>query len=139
MQFEGIPGQLDGLASEVFRVVGNWSQEEWQTRSAPEKWSRVEILGHLVDSARNNTERLVRALSADSLEWPSYRQNEQVSVQRYHESPAAQTLALWVALKPPFGVCGAGGSGREANDAMHNYGMADAAFGSSAARLRCTP
>ncbi len=98
MQFEDVPVQLDGVTWEVFEATSDWSQEDWQFRRAEGKWSRVEIVGHLVDSARNNTERVVRALSANSLEWPGYQQNEQVRVQRYHESRAKQTVALWVAL-----------------------------------------
>lgn len=105
MDFAGIPEQIEHLAVDVeyatsgwSRNAGGWSQKDWQQRRAPGKWSRIEILGHLIDSARNNTERLVRALSAESLEWPGYQQNEQVRVQRYHESVPSQTLGLWAAL-----------------------------------------
>ncbi len=98
MQFHDVAGQLEGVTSDVLEATSAWSQEVWQVRRAEGKWSRVEIVGHLIDSARNNTERVVRALSADSLEWPGYRQEEQVRVQRYHEAPAKQTAALWVAL-----------------------------------------
>lgn len=95
MLFEDVPGQLERVTDEVSAATRTWSQADWQQRRAPGKWSRVEIIGHLVDSARNNIERAVRALSAGSLEWPSYQQDEQVRVQRYHETSAAQTVALW--------------------------------------------
>ena len=98
MDFAGIPAQIERLIVDVEYATSGWSQKGWQQRRAPGKWSRVEIVGHLVDSARNNTERLARALSSDSLEWPSYQQEQQVSVQHYHESVAPQTLALWAAL-----------------------------------------
>ncbi len=98
MNFAGIPAQIARLVVDVQYATGGWSPKGWQQRRTPGKWSRIEIVGHLVDSARNNTERLVRALSADSLEWPGYQQDHQVSVQHYHESVAAQTLTLWAAL-----------------------------------------
>ena len=98
MDFAEIPGQIARLIEDVENASSSWSPESWQHRRAPGKWSRIEIVGHLVDSARNNTERLVRALSVPSLEWPGYQQNEQVSVQHYHESVAKETLALWAAL-----------------------------------------
>ena len=35
-------------------------EEQWSFKSSPEKWSRKEILGHLIDSAANNHQRFVR-------------------------------------------------------------------------------
>jgi hypothetical protein len=98
MDFSGIPGQIARLLTDVSAATAPWSQERWQQRRAPGKWSRVEIVGHLIDSARNNTERVVRALSLDALDWPGYQQEQQVSVQHYHESVAPEALALWAAL-----------------------------------------
>jgi hypothetical protein len=98
MDFAAIPGQIERLIVDVEYATGGWSPKGWQKRRAPGKWSRVEIVGHLVDSARNNTERVVRALIVDSLVWPGYQQEEQVAVQHYHESVAAQTLVLWAGL-----------------------------------------
>jgi hypothetical protein len=98
MQFEDVPAQLERVIREVVEATRGWSQEEWQERRAPGKWSRIEIVGHLIDSARNNTERVVRALNTDALEWPSYNQEQQVRVQRYHETPAKRTIMLWWVL-----------------------------------------
>ena len=42
---------------------------------APGKWSRKEILGHLIDSALNNHERFVRAQFTDDLMCPTYDQD----------------------------------------------------------------
>src|SRR5271165_1567556 len=98
MDFAGIPAQIERLIVDVEYATSGWSQKGWQQRRAPAKWSRVEIAGHLVDSARNTSERVVRALSLEALEWPSYQQEQQVSVQHYQESVAAHTLVLWAAL-----------------------------------------
>ncbi len=98
MDFPGIPAQLERLIVDVEYATSNWTPKGWQQRRALGKWSRIEIVGHLVDSARNNTERVVRAQNVDSLEWPSYQQEQQVSAQQYHDSVAPQTVALWAAL-----------------------------------------
>src|SRR5229473_1548246 len=42
------------------------------------KWSRKEILGHLIDSAANNHQRFVRLQHEEMLVYPSYRGDEWV-------------------------------------------------------------
>ncbi len=67
----------------------------WQEPYAPGKWRRVQILGHLVDSASNNHQRFVRALLQPSLEFPAYDSDGFVEVQSYESFPAATLLELW--------------------------------------------
>jgi hypothetical protein len=63
-----------------------------------DKWSRKEILGHLIDSATNNHQRFVRAQFEDPFTWPGYAQNEWVSVQQYRDAAWNDLVNLWVAL-----------------------------------------
>jgi hypothetical protein len=65
-----------------------------QPRS-PGKWSRKQIVGHLIDSASNNHERFVRAQFTDDLLCPTYDQDAWVTVQRYGDAPWAELVALW--------------------------------------------
>jgi hypothetical protein len=62
---------------------------------APGKWSRKEILGHLIDSAANNHVRFVRALATDDLVFDGYDQESWVSLQRYNERAWSDLIALW--------------------------------------------
>ena len=50
---------------------------------APGKWSRKEIIGHLIDSASNNHDRFVRAQFTDDLVCDSYDQDAWVRAQRH--------------------------------------------------------
>ena len=59
------------------------------------KWSRKQILGHLIDSAANNHQRFVRAQEQPSLVFPGYAQNHWVSCQRYSERAWSDLVALW--------------------------------------------
>ncbi|MEP7066822.1 MAG: DinB family protein [Gemmatimonadota bacterium] len=59
------------------------------------KWSRKEIIGHLIDSASVNHERFVRAQLTDDLICLPYDQNAWVSVQRYHDAQWRQLVGLW--------------------------------------------
>jgi hypothetical protein len=62
---------------------------------APGKWSRKEIVGHLIDSASNNHERFVRAQFSDELISSPYDQDEWVSAQRYRDAPWVELVSLW--------------------------------------------
>ena len=64
-------------------------------KSAPDDWSRVEILGHLIDSAANNHQRFVRAQEADALTFPGYNQNHWVTSQAYQDADWQHLVALW--------------------------------------------
>jgi hypothetical protein len=64
----------------------------------PGKWTRKEILGHLIDSAANNHQRFVRAPYADPFVGHGYDQDVWVSVQRYRDRPWRELLDLWAAL-----------------------------------------
>jgi hypothetical protein len=79
-------------AAPRFRSI---SASEASRPIAPGKWSRKEIVGHLVDSAVNNHQRFVRALLADSLEFPGYAQNLWVSCQGYADEDWETLVDLW--------------------------------------------
>jgi hypothetical protein len=51
----------------------------------PNKWSKKEILGHLIDSATNNHQRFIRAAQNTAHDFPNYDQNRWVEVNRYNE------------------------------------------------------
>jgi|ERR1051325_2452256 hypothetical protein len=70
------------------------SEQDWEYRMAPGKWSRKEILGHLIDSAANNHQRFVRAQYGDKTPI-SYDGNAWVRVEKHNDIPAANLIGLW--------------------------------------------
>lgn len=62
---------------------------------APGKWSRRQILGHLIDSASNNHQRFVRASLAGELIFPPYEQDGWVGVQGWADAPWERIRRLW--------------------------------------------
>jgi hypothetical protein len=79
-------------------MLADLPAEEWQFRTAPEKWSRAEIAGHLVDSACNNHQRFVRALCEPSLEWPGYDQVAHVKAQNFASEDPRLVLGMLLAF-----------------------------------------
>lgn len=66
-------------------------------RPALGKWSRKEILGHLVDSASNNHQRFVRAQEGAEMRGPGYAQDHWVAAQGYQGRDWQELIALWEA------------------------------------------
>jgi hypothetical protein len=60
-----------------------------------ENWSRQEILGHLIDSAYNNHQRLVRGANNQAIAFPPYDQNKWVENQHYNEKNWEELVNLW--------------------------------------------
>ena len=58
-------------------------------------WSRKQVIGHLIDSASNNHQRIVRAMLADALEFPRYDQEGNVRVQAVQEADWLLLVSLW--------------------------------------------
>ena len=64
---------------------------------SPEKWSKKEILGHLIDSAANNHCRFVTGQCKGDLHFAGYEQEKWVAVQRYQEADWRALIRLWSA------------------------------------------
>jgi hypothetical protein len=71
------------------------SQEQIQESYGEDKWTRKQILGHLIDSAANNHQRFVRAQFTDALVFPGYEQERWVDVQHYNDEDWSQLVQLW--------------------------------------------
>src|SRR6185436_12071230 len=50
---------MHGLIVDYTEKFKQFSEEEWAAKPDPKKWSKKEILGHLVDSAQNNIRRFI--------------------------------------------------------------------------------
>jgi hypothetical protein len=72
-------------------------ESEAAIKPAPEKWSKKEILGHLIDSAGNNHQRFVRAQLQDELTFPKYEQEGWARCQDYASADWSLLIELWSA------------------------------------------
>jgi DinB superfamily len=91
---------VTALASVVAHALPHLSaisDEAASTKPAPSKWSKKEILGHLVDSAANNHQRFVRLQLQPEINLPGYDQDNWVRLNRYQHEPWAEIIALWSA------------------------------------------
>jgi len=80
------------LAAERLLAV---SDDEAGRSPAPGKWSKKEIIGHLIDSAANNHGRFVRAQLQEDLVFSGYDQAAWVRLQRYQDRSWSDLVRLW--------------------------------------------
>ncbi len=65
----------------------------------PGKWSKKEILGHLIDSAINNLQRFTEIqFFPQPYKHRSYKQDELVKANNYQEANLSELLELWISL-----------------------------------------
>ena len=74
---------------------GNLDEAKASHKSKPDKWSRKEILGHLIDSAANNHQRFVRAQYLKAVDLPNYEQVDWVNMQKYDQRTWKELLLFW--------------------------------------------
>jgi hypothetical protein len=76
-------------------VLARFSEAESEVRPAPERWTKKEVVGHLIDSAANNHQRFVRGQLEPGRDFPRYEQEGWVRVQNYRAARWADLIDLW--------------------------------------------
>lgn len=86
------------LINEARNGFSTISDAAWNERPRADKWSKKEILGHLVDSAANNHIRFLKAQLADDVFIGYiYEQDHFVAAQRYADENIHELIELWYA------------------------------------------
>src|ERR1700685_1054091 len=90
---EELGGIIDRFASLLPRI----EEKKFLSRPAPDKWSKKEILGHLIDSAQNNIRRFV-VTQYEELPKITYRQDDWVRIAGYQNYSREDLIYLWILL-----------------------------------------
>jgi hypothetical protein len=76
-------------------VLAGFSEAESEQRLSPERWTKKEVVGHLIDSASNNHQRFVRGQIATGQDFPRYEQEKWVRIQGYQSARWSDLIELW--------------------------------------------
>jgi predicted SnoaL-like aldol condensation-catalyzing enzyme len=76
-------------------LLGEIRDAEASRPIAEGKWSRKEILGHLLDSACNNQQKFVRTMEDAKLNFVGYHQTFWVESQKYNAADWSALIAFW--------------------------------------------
>jgi hypothetical protein len=92
-----IVNRIDRIVGKYSLVISNLDETEFSSKKTQGKWSKKEILGHLIDSAQNNIQRFVRGQYEDTPKI-EYAQDEWVRLQQYQQYDKESLIQLWVLL-----------------------------------------
>jgi DinB superfamily len=90
--------QLRVLISEIPSRLAELPPSQVELKPSSAKWSPKEELGHLLDSAANNHQRIVRTQLEDKPKMPGYDGNAWVELHRYQRRNWQELIELWRAL-----------------------------------------
>jgi hypothetical protein len=86
--------KLDRIINNAPKLLMAINEENFSLKPSENKWSKKEILGHLIDSATNNHQRFVRAQFESNPEI-SYNQNKWNCFNFYQEIESIHLIHFW--------------------------------------------
>ncbi len=95
--FPQLAEQLEAVIAAALPRLRAQADADMARPRAPGKWSRKEVLGHLLDSEANNRQRFVRGQAVPKLTIPGYDQDDWVRAHGYAERPWDELVELWAA------------------------------------------
>lgn len=95
LMLQSTANELDQILRDVASKLSAISESVSSSRPSSDKWSKKEILGHLIDSASNNHQRFVRAQLSPTVSQAGYEQERWVATQKYQDEPWLDLVALW--------------------------------------------
>jgi hypothetical protein len=86
--------RLEYIINLTPKMLTEISEENMSTKPSPTKWSKKEIIGHLIDSATNNHQRFVRG-QFENIPEISYDQNNWNEFSFYNQIESKQIISFW--------------------------------------------
>lgn len=91
--------RLEQLLKSGEEYISKSAESELNHKTAPEKWSKKEILGHLIDSGINNLQRFTEIqFEQKPFRIRKYKQEELVLSNNYQAAESKELINLWLAI-----------------------------------------
>jgi hypothetical protein len=87
--------ELQTLVDDFSARLRLLSNSDFEAKPQPHKWSRKEVIGHLIDSGQNNLRRFIVSTYADTPPNITYEQDIWVKMNGYQNMPADAVITLW--------------------------------------------
>ena len=94
-----ISAEISGLIDEIEPLLKQMTDKEARESIKEGGWSKKQILGHLIDSAANNHQRVVRGIQNQALAFPTYDQDQWVTIHGYSAVPWIELVELFCRYK----------------------------------------
>ena len=92
---ENIIRELREIITAYEKKISAIPETELSAKPLPAKWSKKEVLGHLIDSAQNNLRRFICSQYESQPPFIVYQQDFWVASNEYQRVPSADILQLW--------------------------------------------
>lgn len=91
--------KLNQLLKEGLEYLSKASESEMSKKATINKWSKKEILGHLIDSGINNLQRFTE-IQFENKPYilKKYKQNELVEVNDYQNAKTKEIVDFWLSI-----------------------------------------
>lgn len=87
--------ELREIVNAYTRKVEAISEAEFSAKPLPHKWSKKEVLGHLIDSAQNNLRRFICGQYEEQPPFIAYQQDFWVTANQYQQMSKEDVIQLW--------------------------------------------
>ena len=87
--------ELLSIVNEYATKIGSIPDNEFSEKQRPGKWSKKEVLGHLIDSAQNNLRRFICGQYETEPPKISYQQDFWVNANAYQSADKNDVILLW--------------------------------------------
>ncbi len=84
---------------EMVALISGLSPEQARHRYAPDKWSVLDVVGHVMDTERIFAYRALRGARADETELPGYDESTYAPMARYTDRALLDVVAEWKAVR----------------------------------------
>jgi hypothetical protein len=87
--------ELNGIVNLFSAKIGSIAEQELSAKPLPHKWSKKEVLGHLIDSGQNNLRRFICG-QYENKPQITYQQDFWVMANGYQSMDKDDVIRLWV-------------------------------------------
>lgn len=101
---------MQKIVQELREIIEDYTEkisaipnEDFYSKPLPTKWSKIEVLGHLTDSAQNNLRRFICGQYEEAPPLIVYNQDFWVAANHYQGADKNHVLQLWGLLNGRIG------------------------------------
>jgi len=90
-----VAAELSDIVRQYYPLFSAISDADLEAKANPAKWSRKEVIGHLIDSSQNNLRRFITSQYEPSPPHIIYAQDFWVLANEYNKMPKSDVIQLW--------------------------------------------
>jgi hypothetical protein len=95
---EATVSELNTIIKDYSLKISAISEQEFSAKPSPNKWSKKEVLGHLIDSGQNNLRRFICGQYETSPPKIIYEQDHWVNANAYQKMNTKEVMAMWILI-----------------------------------------